>query len=147
MSGSMGALALQRFARNAALRYGAGAGGATRRPAAGPHCLIAGEGLSYLRKTWKQSMAEAASLKTRVSTKGQVVLLKAVRDKRGFGPGAELIVEERPEGVLAASAQGRSDPGRGRLWHTGTRRPNRVDRGDERRRARRSEAPVAAEDP
>jgi AbrB family looped-hinge helix DNA binding protein len=49
-------------------------------------------------------MAEAASLKTRVSTKGQVVLLKAVRDKRGFGPGAELIVEERPEGVLLRPA-------------------------------------------
>ena len=25
---------------------------------------------------------------------------KAIRDKRGFGPGAELIVEELPEGVL-----------------------------------------------
>jgi AbrB family looped-hinge helix DNA binding protein len=49
-------------------------------------------------------MAEAASLKTRVSTKGQVVLPKAIRDKRGFGPGAELIVEERPEGVLLRRA-------------------------------------------
>ena len=45
-------------------------------------------------------------LKTRpkVSTKGQVVLPKAIRDKRGFGPGAELIVEERPEGVLLRPA-------------------------------------------
>jgi AbrB family looped-hinge helix DNA binding protein len=49
-------------------------------------------------------MAEAASLKTKVSTKGQVVLPKAIRDKRGFGPGAELIVEERPEGVLLRPA-------------------------------------------
>jgi AbrB family looped-hinge helix DNA binding protein len=49
-------------------------------------------------------VAEAASLKTRVSTKGQVVLPKAIRDKRGFGPGAELIVEERPEGVLLQPA-------------------------------------------
>lgn len=49
-------------------------------------------------------MAEAASLKTRVSTKGQVVLPKAIRDKRGFGPGAELIVEERPEGILLRPA-------------------------------------------
>jgi AbrB family looped-hinge helix DNA binding protein len=49
-------------------------------------------------------VAEAASLKTRVSTKGQVVLPKAIRDKRGFGPGAELIVEERPEGVLLRPA-------------------------------------------
>lgn len=45
-------------------------------------------------------MAKAASLRTKVSTKGQVVLPKAIRDRRGFGPGAELIVEERPEGVL-----------------------------------------------
>ena len=45
-------------------------------------------------------MAKATSLKTKVSTKGQVVLPKAIRDKRGFGPGVELIVEERPEGVL-----------------------------------------------
>jgi len=49
-------------------------------------------------------VAEAASLKTRVSTKGQVVLPKAIRDKRGFGPGAELIVEERPEGILLRPA-------------------------------------------
>jgi len=49
-------------------------------------------------------MAKAASLKTKVSTKGQVVLPKAIRDKRGFGPGAELIVEERPEGVLLRPA-------------------------------------------
>jgi AbrB family looped-hinge helix DNA binding protein len=49
-------------------------------------------------------MAEGASLKTKVSTKGQVVLPKAIRDKRGFGPGAELIVEERPEGVLLRPA-------------------------------------------
>jgi AbrB family looped-hinge helix DNA binding protein len=45
-------------------------------------------------------MTKAIGLKTRVSTKGQVVLPKAIRDKRGFGPGAELIVEDRPEGVL-----------------------------------------------
>jgi len=47
---------------------------------------------------------KAASLKTKVSTKGQVVLPKAIRDKRGFGPGAELIVEERPEGLLLRPA-------------------------------------------
>jgi bifunctional DNA-binding transcriptional regulator/antitoxin component of YhaV-PrlF toxin-antitoxin module len=37
-------------------------------------------------------MAKAASLKTRASTKGQVVLPKAIRDKRGFGPGAESSI-------------------------------------------------------
>ncbi len=49
-------------------------------------------------------MAKAVSLKTKVSTKGQVVLPKAIREKRGWGPGAELIVEERPEGVLLRPA-------------------------------------------
>ena len=49
-------------------------------------------------------MAKAASLKTKVSTKGQVVLPKAIREKRGWGPGKELIVEERPEGVLLRPA-------------------------------------------
>ena len=59
-----------------------------------------GRGLSYLRKTWERSMVKASSLKTKVSTKGQVILPKAIRDKRDFGPGAELIVEELQEGVL-----------------------------------------------
>ncbi len=48
-------------------------------------------------------MAKAATLKTKVSTKG-VVLPKAIREKRGWGAGAELIVEERPEGVLLRAA-------------------------------------------
>jgi len=37
---------------------------------------------------------------TRLSTKGQVILPKDLRDKRGWKPGAEFVVEERPEGVL-----------------------------------------------
>ncbi len=45
-------------------------------------------------------MAKSSSLKTRVSTKGQVILPKAIRDRRGWTAGAELIVEDRPEGVL-----------------------------------------------
>jgi AbrB family looped-hinge helix DNA binding protein len=49
-------------------------------------------------------MAKAASVKTRISTKGQVVLPKAIRDRRGWAPGAELIVEERPDGVLLRAA-------------------------------------------
>ena len=44
------------------------------------------------------------SFKTSVSTKGQVVLPKAIRDRPGWGPGAELIVEVRPEGVLLRRA-------------------------------------------
>ena len=45
-----------------------------------------------------------ARLTTQMSTKGQVVLPKAVRERRGWRAGEELIVEERPEGVLLRSA-------------------------------------------
>ena len=49
-------------------------------------------------------MAKSAKLTTRISTKGQVVLPKALRDRRGWGAGTEFIVEERPEGVLLRAA-------------------------------------------
>ena len=49
-------------------------------------------------------MSRPASLKTKVSTKGQVILPKAIRDRRGWTAGAELIVEDRPEGVLLRAA-------------------------------------------
>lgn len=38
--------------------------------------------------------------KTRLSSKGQVVLPKSVRDTRSWGPGTEFAVEEVPGGVL-----------------------------------------------
>lgn len=37
---------------------------------------------------------------TTISTKGQIVLPKAIRDKRRWKAGTRLTVEERPEGVL-----------------------------------------------
>ncbi|MCF8503307.1 MAG: AbrB/MazE/SpoVT family DNA-binding domain-containing protein [Caulobacter sp.] len=37
---------------------------------------------------------------TVLSTKGQVILPKAVRDQRGWKPGTKLTVEETPDGVL-----------------------------------------------
>jgi AbrB family looped-hinge helix DNA binding protein len=37
---------------------------------------------------------------TRLSTKGQVILPKAVRSARAWLPGTEFVVEETPEGVL-----------------------------------------------
>jgi len=40
---------------------------------------------------------------TRLSSKGQVIIPKAVRDSRGWSAGTELIVEEHPEGVLLRS--------------------------------------------
>lgn len=39
-------------------------------------------------------------METKISTKGQVVLPKALRDKRRWKAGTRLTVEERPEGVL-----------------------------------------------
>jgi AbrB family looped-hinge helix DNA binding protein len=49
-------------------------------------------------------MANAASARTRVSTKGQVILPKAIRDKRHWTAGTELTVEETAEGVLLRPA-------------------------------------------
>jgi AbrB family looped-hinge helix DNA binding protein len=37
---------------------------------------------------------------TTISSKGQVVLPKAIRDKRRWKAGTRLTVEERPDGVL-----------------------------------------------
>jgi AbrB family looped-hinge helix DNA binding protein len=41
---------------------------------------------------------------TRLSTKGQIILPKAVRDSRAWGPGTEFIVEETSDGVLLRPA-------------------------------------------
>jgi AbrB family looped-hinge helix DNA binding protein len=41
---------------------------------------------------------------TRLSTKGQIVLPKAVRDSLAWEPGTEFIVEETGEGVLLRAA-------------------------------------------
>ena len=37
---------------------------------------------------------------TTVSTKGQVILPKAIRDRHKWGPGTRLTIEETSEGVL-----------------------------------------------
>lgn len=41
---------------------------------------------------------------TVISTKGQVILPKAVRDERDWGPGTRLEVENTPDGVLLRAA-------------------------------------------
>ena len=41
---------------------------------------------------------------TRISTKGQVVLPKAIRERRRWGAGTRLIVEETRDGVLLKPA-------------------------------------------
>ena len=45
-------------------------------------------------------MAAADKLPTTLSAQGRMILPKAVRESRGWGPGARLLVEDRPEGVL-----------------------------------------------
>ena len=41
---------------------------------------------------------------TVVSTKGQVILPKAIRDRRRWAAGTKLTIEETPDGVLLKSA-------------------------------------------
>ncbi len=45
-------------------------------------------------------MSAAKPVVTTLSTKGQLILPKAVRDSRGWTSGDRLVVEERPDGVL-----------------------------------------------
>lgn len=37
---------------------------------------------------------------TRLSSKGQIIIPKAVRDAHGWVEGTEFVVEDRPEGML-----------------------------------------------
>ena len=68
-------------------------------------------------------MAGAAKLTTTVSTKGQVILPKAIRQRRDWEAGTRLVVEETPEGVLLkrapAFAATRPEEVFGLLPHTG----------------------------
>ena len=49
-------------------------------------------------------MASAEASTTTVSTKGQVILPKAIRDRRNWPAGTRLVVEETPDGVLLKAA-------------------------------------------
>jgi AbrB family looped-hinge helix DNA binding protein len=49
-------------------------------------------------------MSTERKLTTRVSTKGQIILPKAIRDGRRWAAGTELIVEDTPDGVLLKAA-------------------------------------------
>lgn len=74
-------------------------------------------------------MALAKRATTVVSTKGQVILPKAIRDGRGWCPGQPLVVEETQDGVLlrAASpfAPSRLEEVFGSLSHHGKRLSDR----------------------
>ncbi|MBI4909398.1 MAG: AbrB/MazE/SpoVT family DNA-binding domain-containing protein [Acidobacteria bacterium] len=82
---------------------------------------------------------------TRLSTKGQVILPKSIRDARAWGPGTEFTVEATEEGVfLRPSKQRRRltfDEVAGMLRYTGPPKTLQemdegVKRELERRRAR-----------
>ena len=49
-------------------------------------------------------MAISERLTTTVSTKGQVILPKAIRRSLDWEPGTRLVVEDTPEGVLLRPA-------------------------------------------
>lgn len=49
-------------------------------------------------------MAVPARLPTRMSTKGQIILPKAIRDHKKWGAGTRLVAEETAEGVLLRAA-------------------------------------------
>ena len=49
-------------------------------------------------------MAKPVPMTTTVSTKGQVVLPKALRRRQDWDAGTRLLVEETPEGVLLKRA-------------------------------------------
>jgi AbrB family looped-hinge helix DNA binding protein len=48
--------------------------------------------------------SSARKATTTVSTKGQVILPKAIRQERQWKPGTRLLVESTPEGVLLKAA-------------------------------------------
>jgi AbrB family looped-hinge helix DNA binding protein len=49
-------------------------------------------------------MDATVPLTTNVSTKGQVILPKAIRDRRKWAAGTKLVVEETSDGVLLRAA-------------------------------------------
>src|SRR5688572_6285147 len=60
------------------------------------------ESLTLVPRGIDMAIGEAAT--TTVSTKGQVILPKAIRQRRHWGPGTRLVVEETPDGVLLKAA-------------------------------------------
>ncbi|HEY2446388.1 MAG TPA: AbrB/MazE/SpoVT family DNA-binding domain-containing protein [Rhizomicrobium sp.] len=49
-------------------------------------------------------MANSQKLTTTVSTKGQVILPKTIRQQRHWNAGTRLVVENTPDGVLLTAA-------------------------------------------
>ena len=72
------------------------------------------------------------ALTTTVSTKGQVILPKQIRERRAWNTGTRLLVEDTPEGVLLKPApvfaETRPEDVFGSLPHTG--RPKSIEEMD-----------------
>ena len=49
-------------------------------------------------------MPAGETLTTTVSTKGQVILPKAIRERRNWQSGTQLVVDDTPDGVLLKPA-------------------------------------------
>ncbi len=49
-------------------------------------------------------MPKTPKLATKLSSKGQVILPKPIRDRQNWGPGTPLVVEETQHGVLLRRA-------------------------------------------
>ena len=75
-------------------------------------------------------MASAEKLTITLSTKGQVILPKSIRQRRRWDVGTRLIVEDTPEGVLLRAAPIFKRRGR-RMYLDRSRSPDR------RRRSKR----------
>ena len=55
-------------------------------------------------RSQKPRMASAETPTTTVSSKGQVILPKAIRQRRNWGAGTRLVVEDTADGVLLKPA-------------------------------------------
>jgi AbrB family looped-hinge helix DNA binding protein len=60
--------------------------------------------MSYSR----QSREESGQARTRLSTKGQLVVPKEIRERHGWSAGASLVVEDAGDHVVLRSAEGGS---------------------------------------
>lgn len=90
-------------------------------------------------------MAGAEKLTTTVSTKGQVILPSAIRQRREWRAGTRLTVEDTPAGVLLKPAPAFAETRRGgRVRRTGLQRQAEDAGRDERGRACRSQAPACS---
>ncbi len=71
----------------------------------GPLALEALQGyLTFVLRCGHETMTFTDKLMTSVSTKGQVILPKSIRQRRHWDVGTRLIVEDTPDGVLLRAA-------------------------------------------